>query len=200
MNQRTVRTFLYMPHISQVGDTLLVSTTGMMQEIQNEEVTVASIATLVGRAIITIKERLEYDHYGGSADPRLNGEVSVLSHNIRIMGDNSNEQHSLCAAAMAKIQFISAEQSQVLREQCYGGHTAATEGATFQLSNVELRRVGQATRIARYAVHYHLAKDTGVLGSYVRNSSIWESYQRCVTLHGTWGGVVEDNVCYKVRK
>ena len=51
--------------------------------------------------------------------------------------------------------------------------------------------MGQATRIARYPLHWHLAGDVSGSGSYLRNNSIHESYQRCVTLHGTWGALVE---------
>lgn len=182
----------------EVGDIVVVPTTGMIQEVQNEEVTVTKITKFGHGAIVTIKEKLVYDHYGGSFDTRLNGEAGILSHNIRIMGDNSDNEYRLCTTAMSVLQFVSKEQSQVIRERCYGAHTAILEGSMFQLSNVELKRVGQATRIARYPIHWHLAKDVGVVGSYVRSTSIWESYQRCVTLHGTWGATVEDNICYKV--
>lgn len=157
----------------EVGDTLLVPTTGMLLQVENEEVTLDSITETEQGARITIKEQLKYTHHGHSGDVRLNGEVAMLTHNIRIMGDNSDSEHEGCEAAMAKLRFLSEELSQSLREQCYGAHTAILEGSVAQFSNVEFKRVGQATRIARYPVHWHLVKDAGSVHSYVAFSSIW---------------------------
>lgn len=55
--------------------------------------------------------------------------------------------------------------------------------ATLQLSHVELERVGQAFRLGRYPIHFHMHGDG--FGSWVKGCSIHHSFQRAVTIHGT---------------
>lgn len=54
--------------------------------------------------------------------------------------------------------------------------------------------MGQRGRSGRYPMHWHMVND--VAGQYIRNSSIWRSYNRCVTIHGSHNASVQDNVCY----
>lgn len=172
------------------GDQLLVPTTGFgPQTGQNEIVTVGQVKG----TSVTIEEALKFDHYADSSDPRLNGEVGVLTRNIKITGQNN--KHEECLEALKGI-FSNRDALNNIRELCYGGHTSIFEGSTFQVSNVEMKHLGQATRIARYPVHWHLAKDVSQLNNYARNNALWENYQRCVTVHGTWGATVESNLCY----
>jgi hypothetical protein len=67
-------------------------------------------------------------------------------------------------------------------------------GAKAYVSDVGFRRVGQKSLVGRYPFHWHMAGD--VSGQFIRNSAIWESYNRCVTVHGSDNAVVEGNVCY----
>jgi hypothetical protein len=67
--------------------------------------------------------------------------------------------------------------------------------ARLRVSSVELRRVGQTNVLGRYPLHMHLMSNAGV-HSYVTGSSIHESYYRCVSLHGTNGALLDDNVAY----
>ena len=88
-----------------------------------------------------------------------------------------------------------------IREECSPSEVAMPpyeanilRNSSVSVDNIEMRRLGQATRIARYPVHWHLAAD--VRGSSLTNVSIRDSYQRCVTQHGTWSATVEGTVCY----
>merc|ERR1719506_2999637 len=162
---------------------------------ENEVVTLASDPI---DTTITIEENLQFDHFAHYADSRLNGEVGVLTHNIQISGDNSDEEQNNCENAMRAVttNYMRKVNLENIRAHCYGGHTSTLQGATVQISNIELKRMGQATRIARYPIHWHLAGDQGKFNSYAIGNSIWQGYQRCITVHGTWGTQVEDNVCY----
>src|SRR5512139_1825664 len=51
------------------------------------------------------------------------------------------------------------------------------------VEGVELNRMGQHLELARYPFHWHLAGD--VKGQYIRNAAIHDTYNRCVTVHGT---------------
>jgi hypothetical protein len=62
------------------------------------------------------------------------------------------------------------------------------------IEGVELNRMGQHMELARYPFHWHLAGD--VKGQYIRNAAIHDTYNRCVTVHGTHNLRVENNVTY----
>ena len=48
--------------------------------------------------------------------------------------------------------------------------------------------------MARYPMHWHMMGP--VDGQYFARSSVWKSFNRCVTVHGTNNARVEGNVCY----
>jgi cell migration-inducing and hyaluronan-binding protein len=62
------------------------------------------------------------------------------------------------------------------------------------IEGVELNRMGQNLQLARYPIHWHLVGDAK--GQYIKNASIHDTYNRCVTVHGTNDVRVENNVTY----
>jgi cell migration-inducing and hyaluronan-binding protein len=54
--------------------------------------------------------------------------------------------------------------------------------------------MGQNLTLARYPIHWHLVGDAK--GQYIKNSSLHDTYNRCVTVHGTNFLRVENNVTY----
>jgi cell migration-inducing and hyaluronan-binding protein len=58
-----------------------------------------------------------------------------------------------------------------------------------------LNRMGQHMELARYPIHWHLVGEGGK-GQYIRNAAIHDTYNRCVTVHGTHDLRVENNVTY----
>src|SRR5687767_1375592 len=62
------------------------------------------------------------------------------------------------------------------------------------VEGVELHRMGQNLTLARYPIHWHLIGDAK--GQYIRNAAIHDTYNRCVTVHGTNNLQVENNVTY----
>ena len=63
------------------------------------------------------------------------------------------------------------------------------------VSGVEFNRMGQNMHLARYPIHWHLVGDGK--GQYIQNSSIHDTYSRCVIDHGTNDVLlVESNVTY----
>ncbi|GEM82131.1 hypothetical protein MHY01S_02970 [Meiothermus hypogaeus NBRC 106114] len=101
---------------------------------------------------------------------------------------------------------IQAADDTLWREQGFGAHIMAMAGSVLKLDGVELRRVGQLFRQGRYPIHWHMLsydESTGAelgdaTGQFVRNSSIWNSVNRCVTIHGTNGVTVSNNICYGI--
>ncbi len=67
-------------------------------------------------------------------------------------------------------------------------------GSRMYVSGVELNRMGQNMHLARYPIHWHLVGEAK--GQYIENSSIHDTYSRCVTIHGTNDVRVQNNVTY----
>jgi len=70
----------------------------------------------------------------------------------------------------------------------------AVAGARMYVSGVELNRMGQYMQLGRYPIHWHMMGNAE--GQYIVNSSIHDTYNRCVTIHGTDNVLVENNVTY----
>ena len=127
--------------------------------------------TAIKGNIITLDKPLEYMHFGEitfGVDER--GEVGLLSRNIKIQATEDSET------------------------SYFGGHIMAMAGSKMFVSSVELSRMGQHLQLARYPIHWHIIGDGQ--GQYIRNSSIHDTYSRCVTVHGTNNLLVENNVTF----
>lgn len=148
------------------GDEIVLASTDFDPR-QAEKRTVANIS---GNTI-TLDRPLEYMHFGEitfGVDQR--GEVGMLSRNIRIQASEDSET------------------------DYFGGHIMAMPGSTMQVSGIELYRMGQHMNLARYPIHWHLVNEGR--GQYIKNSSIHNTFSRCVTLHGTNNVRVENNVAF----
>jgi cell migration-inducing and hyaluronan-binding protein len=129
-----------------------------------------TIAAVKGNTI-SFAQPLDYMHYGEityGVDER--GEVGMLTRNIKV-------QASEDAAA-----------------SYFGGHIMAMPGSTVHAEGIELNRMGQHMTLARYPMHFHLLGEGA--GMYIKNASIHDTYNRCVTVHGTNDVLVENNVTY----
>lgn len=85
----------------------------------------------------------------------------------------------------------------------FGGHImimrdnlAGEPAGIGRFSNVELSKLGQQGGLARYPMHWHKCKDL-TEDQYVLNSSIHDTFNRAVTVHGTDNANVSDNFAYK---
>ena len=148
------------------GDVIVLASTDF-DSTQAEKRTIAAIA---GNAI-TLDQPLKYMHFGKitfGVDER--GEVGLLTRNILIQASDDAER------------------------SYFGGHIMAMAGSKMYVSGVELNRMGQNMHLARYPIHWHLVGDGQ--GQYIENSSIHDTYSRCVTVHGTNNVRVENNVAF----
>jgi cell migration-inducing and hyaluronan-binding protein len=127
--------------------------------------------TAVNGNTLTLDKPLQYMHFGAitfGVDQR--GEVGLLTRNIRIQASEDAE------------------------DTYFGGHIMAMVGSKMKVSGIELKRMGQHLTLARYPIHWHLGGDGA--GQYVKNSSIHDTYNRCVTVHGTDNLLVQNNVTF----
>eukprot|EP00878_Enallax_costatus_P024164 GHUV01025763.1.p1 GENE.GHUV01025763.1~~GHUV01025763.1.p1 ORF type:complete len:516 (+),score=80.92 GHUV01025763.1:1100-2647(+) len=160
----------------QAGNTIAIASSSF----DAREVDTATITSITQQAnktsLIQLSSPLQYTHLGVlrtyAGDPRQNvldmrAEVIVLERNIVIQGDPTTSS------------------------TMFGGHVMSTWSKspwasypTMQLSNVELRQMGQAFQMGRYPVHFHMMGDTSFT-SWVANCSIHHTWNRGVTIHGT---------------
>jgi hypothetical protein len=76
------------------------------------------------------------------------------------------------------------------------GHTMVHKHSAGSITYAEFRHLGKRDELGRYSLHFHECGDT-MRGSSVVGCSIWDSHNRFLTIHGTDGMVVRDNVGYK---
>lgn len=91
--------------------------------------------------------------------------------------------------------------------QGFGAHVMVMELASkVFVDGVEFRRVGQAGAMGRYPFHWHMlsyrSADGAFLGNAtgheIRNSTVSQSAQRCIVVHGTNGVRVVNNICHDI--
>lgn len=70
------------------------------------------------------------------------------------------------------------------------------ESVIARLSNVELFHVGQAYRLGRYPIHFHMNGD--MPSSYVSECAIHESFNRATNIHASNYLTIDRNVIYNI--
>lgn len=161
----------------EVGERIVIAPSGF----DPREAEDRAIAAISGRTV-TLDRSLDHDHFGevqtiaGQAvDQRA--EVGLLSRTVTIRGPGVDDDGVVDAGSQGQ-----------------GGHIMILAGGEARIEGVELVHMGQTGRLARYPVHWHLLGEGS--GQYLRNSAIWRTNNRCVTVHGTDHVEVADNVCY----
>src|SRR5688500_18093293 len=151
----------------RAGDEIVLASTDFDPR-QAERRTIASIK---GNAI-TLDRKLDYMHFGKiTFDVDERGEVGLLTRNIKLQASADAEQAPY-----------------------YGGHVMAMGTSKMFVEGVEFNRMGQNLTLARYPIHWHLIGDAK--GQYIKNAAIHDTYNRCVTVHGTNFLRVENSVTY----
>ena len=117
---------------------------------------------------VTLDQPLEYAHFGEGI---MRSEVALLSRNVVVE---------------------SAEPAGVR------GHTMYHRDSAGGISYAEFRHLGKKGILGKYAIHFHLVRDT-MRGSGVLGASVWDSDNRWITVHGTDHLLVRDCVGYRSR-
>ena len=77
----------------------------------------------------------------------------------------------------------------------FGGHTKAIVGfEKYDIEGAEIYHMGQMFVLGSYPIHFHMALDVSDKNPVIKSNSIHDTFSRCVTIHGTSGVRVEDNV------
>ncbi len=158
----------------RVGDRIAISSTDFEVD-QAEEATI----TAINGSSVTLDHALTYPHYGQlqqiagrTLDERA--EVALLNRTITVEGESVSSADG------------------------FGAQIMVMNGARARIEGVELQRVGQAGLLRRYPLHFHMLGDGGK-GSYLKDSSVHQSNNRCTTIHGTNYVAVQDNSCFDAK-
>jgi hypothetical protein len=148
-----------------------------------EQRTIVSISNIDTNPVIELDAPLEYKHFAGVEEYGTEGdfiemraEVGLLTRNLKFQGNPED----------------------AARDQ-YGAHimihSPGDESCIGRIENAEFFNVGQAFKLGRYPIHFHMIGT--VHKSYVRNNAIWQTYNRAVTIHGVHYLQIQNNVAYK---
>ncbi|XP_078664928.1 cell surface hyaluronidase CEMIP2-like isoform X1 [Branchiostoma floridae x Branchiostoma belcheri] len=169
------------------GDHIVLASTDYQME-QAEEFQLLPCEECSSRQV-KINGLPKYTHFGEVADDvDLCGEVGLLTRNVKFV----SEMEDGCYGN---------NYCQFFNYDTYGGHLKVLAGfKNVHLSGAEFTRMGRQ-KLGTYPVHFHLAGDVDEAGgysrpAYVRELSIHHCFSRCVTIHGTHGLLVQDNVGY----
>ena len=176
---------------------------------QNEVFTIASIqkTSLPDTAVavaVHLTSPVQFNHI---ARPEYQGEVGLLTRSIKVQGavddspptDVSSETCILTDHNDKGRQAYGYDQIQCPDTYLtgFGGHIMVHNGGVGYVEGIELYRMGQTNVLGRYPMHFHLLGD-GCPGCFLKDSSIHESYYRCISVHATNGVTVSENVAFDV--
>ncbi|XP_071946022.1 fibrocystin-L-like [Antedon mediterranea] len=197
-----------------VGDQIAIASTGHRHsQRENEIVRIVDISS--DGLTLEVEPALEYEHI--SIEQTLNGvflstkaEVGLLTHNVVVRGSVQDEWTETIEACEEEFNT-----NQFATQTCFQGRYGEEIGSdqfgsqimlfgkyqnqqlvTGRIEYVEVTHAGQAFRLGRYPIHFHLNGD--VSGSYVRGCGIHHTFNRAVTIHAVDNLLVEHNVAYDI--
>jgi len=135
------------------------------------------------KPVITLDKPLEFHHFAGIEYFEKTGidmrcEVGLLSRSVVLRGDPETSGPNQYGANI----FI---------------HSTGDDSVVARLANIELTQVGQAFKVGRYAIHFHMIG--AVHKSYARGVSVHEGFNRAFTIHGTHNLRLHFNVVCHVK-
>uniref|UniRef100_A0AAQ5X4Y6 Polycystic kidney and hepatic disease 1 (autosomal recessive)-like 1 n=1 Tax=Amphiprion ocellaris TaxID=80972 RepID=A0AAQ5X4Y6_AMPOC len=200
----------------KVGDEIVIASTGHRHSQKENEVRKIAAVSADGKTL-TLDRPLNYTHLGVSVtlpDGTVfegRAEVGLLTRNIVVRGSRKQEWTDTIEACPAGFNT-----GEFATQTCFQGRFGEEIGsdefggcimfhasrpgenlAIGRLEYVEIYHAGQAYRLGRYPIHWHLMGNISYV-SYVRGCAIHETFNRAVTIHNTHQLLVEHNVIYNI--
>jgi G8 domain len=189
----------------QVGQRIVLVTTALKDSRewhQNEVLLIAKVDTQpfanVG-ASVTVSTAVKYKHI---ANTGYQAEVGLLSRTIIIQGSAADSEPTdkdplTCMVPVGEERYGDTRMPCGYSEITgFGGHVIVHGKGRGYVEGVEFYRMGQTNVLGRYPIHFHLLGNCP--SCYVRASSFYHSFYRCVAIHGTNQALVTENVAYDV--
>ncbi|XP_026156055.1 fibrocystin-L-like [Mastacembelus armatus] len=200
----------------KVGDEIVIASTGHRHsQAENELMTIAAVSA--DGKTLTLTKPLKYTHLGltvtlpDGSKFEARAEVGLLTRNVVVRGSQNLEWNDIIPACpdgfdtgeFATQTCFQGRFGQEVGSDQFGGcimfHSPKPNEnrAIGRLEYVEVFHAGQAFRLGRYPIHWHLMGDIKYK-SYVRGCAIHQTYNRAVTIHNTHRLLVEHNVIYDI--
>lgn len=159
------------------GDKVIIASTDYDWK-QAEEKTLIKCGNLCNKKQVRLSTPLKFAHYGEVyKNVDMRGEVGLLSRNILFDSADANGSTTT-----------------------YGGNLKFLKGfKSIHIEGAEFFDLGQQEILGRYPIHFHMCEDVDqdeATRPWIKHNSIHHSNSRCVTIHGTHGVIIKDNVCY----
>ena len=196
----------------EVGGKIVIASTSFSQR-ENEELEITAIDET--GTILSVSPPIQYEHI--SIQQVIEGryidtsaEVGYLTRNVVVRGNQNDDtvrQVEACEEEFRPGQFevqtcfLGRFGAETVDDQ-FGSqimiHAAEqnTGDVIGRLEYIEVTHAGQAFRLGRYPIHFHL--NGNVSGSYVRGCGIHHTFNRAVTIHAVDYLLVEKNVAFNV--
>ncbi|KAG8441692.1 hypothetical protein GDO86_010757 [Hymenochirus boettgeri] len=200
----------------KAGDEIVIASTGHRHsQNENEKMTIQSVSP--DGTNVTLTQPLTYKHLGISVTLPDNSvfearaEVGLLTRNILVRGSNNvewSDKIQACPDGFDTGEFaiqtcFQGRFGEEVGSDQFGGCIMFHAPQPDQLMSigrieyVEVFHAGQAFRLGRYPIHWHLMGDVQ-FKSYVRGCGIHQTYNRAVTIHNTHHLLVENTVIYDI--
>ncbi|PKL79304.1 MAG: hypothetical protein CVV27_02055 [Candidatus Melainabacteria bacterium HGW-Melainabacteria-1] len=188
----------------QAGDQIVLAPTDFYGVSQSERLQLNAVSAQgVGLVQGPLSSRWGRLQYLTSQGMSLNPEPGFAP---RTPGTPTQLDERAAVGNLSRNIVIQGADDTIWTQQGFGAQVMVMEAqSVLALDGVELRRMGQAGRLGRYPIHFHmLSYGTGggeipAAGQRsVRNSAIWNSSNRCITLHGTNDAILDNNICYDI--
>ena len=188
------------------GQQVVLVTTAMKDSReyhQNEVLTIQNVSvTRAGDNVfsnVAVEEPIQHTHVGVRD---YQAEVGLLSRKIIIQGAEDDSEPTdpdplNCRSITQDWYFDPSMPCPGTELTGYGGHIMILEGGRANIAGVELYRMGQTNVLGRYPIHFNQVGE-GCVGCSVSDSSIHRSFYRCISIHGTNGLLLTENVAFDV--
>ncbi|OWF48084.1 Fibrocystin-L [Mizuhopecten yessoensis] len=197
------------------GDIIIISTTGGIHSYsESEKLTILSVA--VDNKTITLTSPLNNAHLGLSElvagwDLDFSAEVGLLTRNVVVRGRSDPQwimnvescPDDFDSGNLALQKCAQGRYGQEMGSDQFGAHviihtTDPTKHlTTSRVEFVEFVHVGQAFRLGRHPINFHMTGDMSK--SYVRGCGIYDTFNRAINIRDTHNLLVERNVIYNVN-
>jgi len=115
--------------------------------------------------------------------------VGLLTRSIRVMSGGDAPMTTFPPAPLRPITSSTVG-------YYFGGHMVIRQGfEKVQIQGVEFYQMGQGGKLGHYPIHFHMDR-TVPTGTFVKDSSVWDSMTRWIVLHATQEVLLDRNVGY----
>jgi hypothetical protein len=160
----------------QIGDEIIIASTDFEYSDRHQHER-RTITEKPSSNVVVLNEPLDFTHWGQTWQANdhvieMRAEVGLLTRNVKVIGDTSGDSGS----------------------RGWGGHMMIAPQTEARIRGAEFIHMGQNGTLARYPIHFHVAGNHSK--SYVKENSVHDTFQRCITLHGVNYVMVSWNVAY----